>query len=62
MTANIRSPDLCSTAAHRNLLDEMFDMAGIKKLERELSSHFRVLDGSPGIAGDEGSTERAKQS
>ena len=42
--AHIRSPELCLTAVHRKYLDEMFEIAGIGRLERELRSHFAVLD------------------
>ncbi|MGA8723477.1 MAG: hypothetical protein WB565_00410 [Acidimicrobiales bacterium] len=42
--AEIHSPELCLTAVHREYLDEMFAIAGIERLERELQSHFAVLD------------------
>ena len=42
--AYIRSPELCLTAVHRKYLDQMFEIAGIERLERELRSHFAVLD------------------
>jgi hypothetical protein len=42
--AQIRSPDLCLTAVHRKYLDQMFAVAGIERLERELQSHFDVLN------------------
>ena len=44
MIAQVRSPELCLTAVHRKYLDEMFELAGIEGLERELQSHFTVLD------------------
>ena len=42
--AHIRSPDLCLTAVHRRYLDDLMELAGIERLERELQSHFKVLD------------------
>lgn len=42
--AQIHSPDLCLTAVHRKYLDQMFQIAGIERLETELQSHFNVLD------------------
>ena len=42
--AEIRSSDLCRTAVHRKLLNEMYEMAGIERFEEELRSHFEVLD------------------
>ncbi len=42
--AQIHSPDLCLTAVHRKYLDQMFQIAGIERLEAELQSHFNVLD------------------
>jgi hypothetical protein len=44
VTAQIRSPELCLTAVHRKYLDQMFDTAGIERLEGELESHVSVLD------------------
>jgi hypothetical protein len=44
LIAEIRSSDLCRTAVHRKLLDDMFEMAGIERFEQELQSHFEVLD------------------
>ena len=42
--AQIHSPDLCLTAIHRKDLDQMFEIAGIERLENELQSHFTVLN------------------
>ena len=42
--AQIHSPDLCLTTIHRKDLDQMFEIAGIERLENELQSHFTVLN------------------
>jgi hypothetical protein len=40
----LRSADLCLTAVHRELLDRLFEVAGVGRLENELRSQFAVLD------------------
>ena len=40
----LRSADLCLTAVHRELLDRLFEVAGIGRLEDELQAQFAVLD------------------
>jgi hypothetical protein len=42
--AHLRSPDLCHTAVHRELLDRFFAAAGISRLEDELKVQFEVAD------------------
>jgi hypothetical protein len=42
--AKIRSPELCLTAVHRELLDRMLDRAGVPLLENEVRKQFEILD------------------
>jgi hypothetical protein len=42
--AKLRSPGLCQTAVHRQLLDRLFDLAGIGLLEQKIQTQFDVLD------------------